>query len=170
MMPTNKWKMVPMEKQSNCSCTLMWKEKKKGTICFSDPQKGEIEVAVPPEFRGHQNIATPEDLFLSAVNTCFMSYFLNVVENLRIKLVSYSSHATDTLAQNGIDFIISGINLTVDVVVKTEKDAKKARRALELSKKGCHIANSIRAEVIVDSSIRVEEDETGVQVPKKAHA
>ncbi len=159
-----------MEKQSSCSCTLMWKEKKKGTICFSDPQKNEIEVAVPPEFRGHQNIATPEDLFLSAVNTCFMSYFLNVVENLRIKLVSYSSHATDTLDQNGIDIIISGINLTVDVVVKTEKDAKKAKRALELSKKGCHIANSIHADVNVESSVRLEEDDQGMRVQDKAHA
>ena len=161
-----------MEKESTCSCTLTWKEKKKGEICFNDPLKGSIEVAVPPEFRGHQNIATPEDLFLSAVNTCFMSYFLNVVENLRIKLVSYASHATDTLAQSGIDFIISCVNLDVEVVVKTEKDAKKARRALELSKKGCHIANSIVADVTVDAKVSIEGEPSspGNSEPGKAHA
>jgi len=40
--------------------TLKWKEEKKANLKFLE-SKQEIEVAIPPEFGGHEKIIRPED-------------------------------------------------------------------------------------------------------------
>ena len=47
---------------------VKWTEQKKGVItCGGKP---EIQVATPPEFKGHEGIWSPEDLFVASVNVC----------------------------------------------------------------------------------------------------
>ena len=58
--------------------SVRWSQQKKGNI--SSPGKPEIEVATPPEFKGHEGIWSPEDLFVASVNVCVMSTFLAFAE------------------------------------------------------------------------------------------
>ncbi|MHC1598856.1 MAG: OsmC family protein [Candidatus Methanofastidiosia archaeon] len=145
-----------MSKEHKYEATVVWTEKKKGIVSFEDMKKETIGVAVAPEFMGHAHIITPEDLYVSSVNSCMMSYVLGLVEKMRIKLISYSSKATGLLLESGIDFVFSKIKLDITIVVKSEKDAKKAHRAIEMSEKGCYISNSIRTNVEVNAEILVE--------------
>ncbi len=145
-----------MGKEHKYETTVVWAEKKKGIVSFEDIKKEKIEVAVAPEFMGHVHITTPEDLYVSSLNACMMSYVIGLVEKMRIKLISYTSKATGLLSESGIDFVFSTIRLDITVIVKSEKDAKKMRRAIEMSEKGCYISNSIRTNVEVNAEILVE--------------
>lgn len=139
----------------DCSSSLSWTCKKKGKVTFNNPKKGEFEVTVPPEFMGHRDMITPEDLFLASVNSCLMSYFLNLCEQTRLKLVSYDAEATDCFTKNGIDFVFAKVMIDVTICVSSEKDAKKAKRAMNLAAKGCYVANSIKPDVEITHTINV---------------
>ena len=65
---------VRIKKQFTYKTYLRWKEERKGTLSSSG--KSDIEVATPPEFRGHPGIWTPEELFIGSVNICIMTTFL----------------------------------------------------------------------------------------------
>jgi organic hydroperoxide reductase OsmC/OhrA len=62
---------------------LRWTGEKKGRL--SSKGKPDIEVACPPEFGGHPDIWSPEDLFLSSVEVCTMTTFI-----IKIKIGVYS--------------------------------------------------------------------------------
>ena len=55
---------------------LKWTERKIGML--SSPGKPDLQVATPPEFKGHEGIWSPEDLFMASVNVCVMSTFFGV--------------------------------------------------------------------------------------------
>lgn len=137
--------------------TVTWTEKKKGIIEFEDKEKGTLETAVAPEFMGHPHILTPEDLFVSSINSCFMSYFLSVAEKMRLRFLSYTSEAHGILKPNGIDYIFTDMTIDVYVSVRNEKEKKKAQRALSMAEKGCYVANSLTATVTVTPYITIEE-------------
>ena len=55
---------------------VRWTEERKGVIsCAGKP---DVEVATPPEFKGHDGIWSPEDLFVASANICLMTTFLAV--------------------------------------------------------------------------------------------
>ena len=57
---------------------VKWTEQRKGVIsCAGKP---EVQVATPPEFKGHDGIWSPEDLFVASANICLMTTFLAVAE------------------------------------------------------------------------------------------
>jgi len=136
---------------------LRWTEKKMAIVSFEKGEKPNINIGIAPEFMGHKDMITPEDLFVSSVNSCMMSYFINVAERMRVKLESYESSAYGILSEKGIDFIFSRIDINVDVKVKDEKSAKRAHRAIDMAKKGCFVANSIKSEVNVEYNISILE-------------
>ena len=126
---------------------VAWTEKKKGNITFDDANKPPIEIAVAPEFMGHRGMVSPEELFVSSVASCHMAYFLGVAEKMRAKFDSYECKAKGTLNAKGMDYVFSAVQLEIRVTVPEEKYVKKALRALDMSDKGCFVANSIHSEV-----------------------
>ncbi len=64
--------------------SINWLAEKRGLL--SSLGKPNIEVATPPEFRGHVGIWNPEDLFVASVNSCIMTTFLYYAERERISL------------------------------------------------------------------------------------
>ncbi|HOP09385.1 MAG TPA: OsmC family protein [Candidatus Methanofastidiosa archaeon] len=145
-----------MAKELYYTTNVSWTGKKKAIVSFENNNKPDIGIAVAPEFMGHNDIVTPEDLFVSSVNACMMSYFINVAERMRIRFNSYESSARGTLTEDGIDFVFTRIDIDLKVVVDDEKNVEKAKRAIEMAKKGCFVANSIKADVAVSYDVSME--------------
>ena len=72
--------------------------------------KPDIMVACPPEFGGHPGIWSPEDLFLSSVEVCFMTSFLYLISKRDIVLKSYRSESEGFAELVGNVFRFSLIN------------------------------------------------------------
>jgi organic hydroperoxide reductase OsmC/OhrA len=60
---------------------------------LSSTGKPDIQVSTPPEFKGHEGIWSPEDLFVASVNVCVMSTFLALAERAGLAFMSYESDA-----------------------------------------------------------------------------
>ena len=131
---------------------LRWQGQKRGLL--SCPNKPDIEIATPPEFKGHSGVWTPEDLFVASVNTCIMTTFLYYADKQGMDFLSYESYAEGVLEKFGNRFMISGIEIKPKILVKQVADIQKVERLIKLSEKNCLISNSIKSKVRVTSEIK----------------
>jgi len=132
--------------------TVAWTEQRKGVIsCTGKP---DIQVATPPEFKGHEGIWSPEDLFVASANVCVMTTFLAVAERAGLGFTSYECEAEGKLELVEGKFQFSTITLKPTIVLETSTDAAKARELIEKAEANCLISNSMKARVILEPTIR----------------
>ena len=133
---------------------VSWVREKRGIL--SSAGKPDIEVAVPPEFGGHENIWTPEELFVASVNICIKTTFLYYARRNNLEFLSYESEAEGILerAENG--FMFTEIKIIPKIVITLSSQIEKAKELIELSEKNCLISNSIKSKVKVIPEIRLE--------------
>ncbi len=140
-MEQDKWKYHNM---------LKWKGEKKADLRFVETDR-EIEVATPPEFGGHAGIISPEDLFVSSANVCFMSTLLATVKNMGVELISYESEA------EGILETVNKMKIFTKIIIRPKIKAKESEEKIKLilahSEKRCLVANSMKTQIIIEPEI-----------------
>lgn len=133
---------------------VRWSREKRGVL--SAAGKSDLEIASPPEFRGHAGVWSPEDLLVAAVNACTMTTFLSAVARRELKLVSYESDATGTLEMADGKFRFTRVVLKPRIVVARAADREPALAAFREAEAGCLIAHSIRATIEAAPEISVQ--------------
>src|SRR5690606_434107 len=84
---------------------VTWNVERKGIICSPELKVGTasngcIDVATPPEFpKGVEGIWSPEHLFTASVASCFMTTFLAIAENSKLRFKAFSCLAKGKLDQ-----------------------------------------------------------------------
>ena len=142
-----------MNKQFIYKTIVKWIEAKKGELSSSD--KHSIEVATPPEFKGHKGIWTPEELFVASVNVCIMTTFLHYAEQSKLAFAGYESSAEGILEKTDADFMISVITIIPKIKLFSIEDVQKTKKIIELSEKNCFISNSMKSKIIVNPEIEI---------------
>jgi organic hydroperoxide reductase OsmC/OhrA len=73
--------------------SVVWKEKTTGVMIATSADET-IEVATPIEFPdGEGGKWSPENLFLGAISSCFMTTFLSFAKRKKLAFVKFSCHA-----------------------------------------------------------------------------
>ena len=136
---------------------LSWNEDRKGTA--SSPALSQsIEVATPPEFpKGIEGVWSPEHLFVASVNACLMTTFLAIAENSKLEFIEFHSSATGILDKVEGKFMMTEIYLRPSLTIQNPEQEEKALKVLNMSEKACLISNSIKAKVILEPNIVVQE-------------
>lgn len=130
---------------------VRWTEQKKGMItCDGKP---EIQVATPPEFKGHEGIWSPEDLYVAAANICLMTTFLAVAERAGLAFTSYHCEAEGRLELVEGKFQVTVITLRPHIVLQSGSDAVKAKELIEKAEANCLISNSMKTRVDLEATI-----------------
>lgn len=130
--------------------TLKWKGEKKADLKFIE-SKQEIEVATPPEFGGHEDIISPEDLFVSSANVCYMTTLLGTMKNMGVELISYESRAEGILET--VDKMKIFTRIIIRPKIKAKDTEAKIRMILNHAEKRCLVANSMKTRVIIEPEI-----------------
>ena len=130
---------------------VQWSEQKRGVI--SSAGKPDMQVATPPEFKGHEGIWLPEDLFVSSVNICVMSTFLAFAERAGLAFTGYESEAEGTLELVDGKFQVTTIMIKPKLSLKPGEDAAKAKELLAKAEANCLISNSIKSKVTLEATI-----------------
>lgn len=132
--------------------TVRWTEQRKGIMsCAGKP---DIEVATPPEFKGHPNIWSPEDLFVASANICLMTTFLAFAGRAGLAFSSYESEAEGRLELVEGKFQFTAITLKPTITLQPGADAGKAKELIEKAEANCLISNSMKAQVTLEPVIR----------------
>ena len=140
---------------------IRWVNAKKGLL--SSSSKPDIEIATPPEFRGHAGIWTPEDLFIASVNSCIMTTFLYYVEKENVEFLSYESEAEGILKRVENQLMFSHIMVWPKMVIALNAQKEKAEELMKRSENSCLISNSIKSKIEVIPEITIGEQNGGFQ-------
>jgi len=117
-----------------------------------------MDFSAPADLYGHPNMLTPEDAFVGALNMCFQLMFLWSVEKLKVDLLSY-----ECAAEGFVEELLDRTSTFKKIVLRPKVKARNCkedlvRRALRLAEKYSLIAQSIKAELVVEPEIRVAEE------------
>jgi len=132
--------------------SVKWTEQRKGVIACAG--KPEVQVATPPEFKGHEGIWSPEDLFVASANVCLMTTFLAVAERAGLAFSAYESTVEGRLELAEGKFQFTAITIRPTITLKSADDATKAKELIEKAEHNCLISNSMKATVTLDPTIR----------------
>ncbi len=131
---------------------VKWTEQRKGILsCAGKP---EVQVATPPEFKGHEGIWSPEDLFVASANICLMTTFLAVAERAGLAFTAYESTAEGRLELVEGKFQFTAMTIRPSITLKSGEDAVKAKELIEKAELNCLISNSMKAVVTLEPVIR----------------
>lgn len=131
--------------------TVKWTEKKMGVI--SSPGKPDVQVATPPEFKGHEGFWSPEDLFIAAINVCVMSTFLAFAERASLAFTAYESEAEGRVELADGKLQVTTVVVKPRVTLAPGADGAKAREILAKAEANCLISQSVKTKVTVEATI-----------------
>jgi len=132
---------------------LSWTEAKKGIL--KSKGKQDIAVSCPPEFGGHKNIWSPEDLFLASVEVCIMTTFIWFTKKENLCFKSYSSNAIGKAKIKNGKFRFCNIDINIKITIDSEEDIEKIRKTLIKVERSCLISNSVTTEINLNPVINV---------------
>lgn len=134
---------------------LAWTGERRGLM--TSPGLPELEVAAPPEFKGHEAVWTPEHLFVGAIGSCFMTTFLAIADLSKLEFERFATSAEGRLEKvEGVGLLITEVVLRPRLVVRRPEDRDRAQRILEKAERNCLISNSATSRVVLEPEIRVE--------------
>jgi organic hydroperoxide reductase OsmC/OhrA len=123
----------------------------------------EMRFSAPPDAQGHPGVLTPEDAFVAAANTCVMLMFVWAAERFRLRLVSYECRTEGTKVV-ALDRTETFSRLHFRPVIRVASTAEprgaveaRVRRALAAAEKYSLVANSVKAEILLEPEIVIED-------------
>jgi organic hydroperoxide reductase OsmC/OhrA len=132
---------------------VVWEGDRVTTV--SSPEKPELKVATPPEFKGGvPGVWSPEDLLVASVASCYAVTLVAVAERRELPL--HELHVSGTGHLTGRDdgrFGFVAIELTV--AVRTDEHAIEAvERAAKHAERGCLVSMALDVPVHVEVVVR----------------
>jgi organic hydroperoxide reductase OsmC/OhrA len=131
--------------------SVRWTGEKKGALTADG--KPPVEVATPPEFKGHEGIWSPEDLYVASVNACIMTTFLSFAGRAGLGFEEYESEAEGLLEFLDDRFVFTKIVVRPRIVLRPGEERAKAEEILHKAERNCLVSNSIRTEVSLEPTI-----------------
>ena len=135
---------------------LIWDTARRGRA--SAPDKPDIEIGSPPEFKGTPDVWAPEEMLVASLNACLMLTFVSFAQSKKLEFVSYESSAEGLLANVDGKYRIVEVSVQPTLVLKSQADIAAARAIMADVKENCFISNSITADVKFDPQFRTASD------------
>ncbi len=149
-----------MSRTATYHATVTWKGEHRGWVALGNGPG--MEFSAPPEAHGHAGVLTPEDAFVAAANSCIMLMFLWAAERFRLSLLSYECRAEGT-KRIELDRTEIFTRIVMRPVIRIaaagdspEAVEARARRALAAALKYSLVANSVKSELVLEPTLRIE--------------
>lgn len=135
--------------------TVEWTDARRGKLTASP--RPPVQIGAPPEFGGTDDVWSPEQLCVAAVNSCVMLTFVAIAANSKVPFRGYTSSAVGTLAKvEGRGLVITRVVVRPRVTIGPEVDRGRVERLIKMAEKNCYISNSLNAEVSLEPELVVE--------------
>lgn len=115
-----------------------------------------LDFSAPPDMHGLPDVLTPEDAFMSAVNTCYFMMFIWACERYKIDLVSLKCEATGKVIE-AIDktSVFSEIILKPEIIARNTT-VQRINSVIKAARKYSLVAESIKAELKIEPEIIIK--------------
>lgn len=146
-------RMTSQEKKMVYEVDLSWDGKSGGEITL--PKGSTLRIDMPKEFGGEGKYLCPDELFFSAVGGCLLTTFLYMHKKLRFNLKGLHilvRGEIESHAPEGYKVSMARVNMNVET---DDEGRGKAQDCIEMTKKFCHITNSIEKAVPIEIASKV---------------
>jgi peroxiredoxin-like protein len=117
----------------------------------------ELNFSAPPEFHGVGGIWSPEDFFLAAVATCFITTFRAIAEfsKFNFEVLRVSSEGLVNKQEGGYKF--SRVVVRPILTIELEQDRDRALRLLEKAERSCLVSRSLQSELVLEPLVEIRQ-------------
>ncbi|MDN5797749.1 MAG: OsmC family protein [Intrasporangium sp.] len=119
----------------------------------------EIDSSADPHFRGDPGLLNPEQLLVMAASSCQMLSFLAVAAYAHVDVLEYTDETTGLMPAGVRPTRITKVTLRPRITVAAGTDPALVARLVEKGHRGCFIANTLNAEMVIDPTIVVLDGE-----------
>ena len=132
-----------------------WTARRSG-IVKAEAAEQQIAFSAPPEFQGQAGLWTPEHFLMAAAASCFVTTFVAIAEASKFEMLSLEVSAAGVLekGEGGLQF--TRITIHPSLTIARESDRERALRLMEKTERSCLVARSLRSQVTVEATVRVE--------------
>ena len=144
---------MKVEKRFIYKNKLKWKGNKTGIVEIEN--KPLVKISTPPEFGGPEGFWSPEDLFVSSINSCLMTTFLYFTLKNNIELRDYISEA-EGIVEKKDSLKFTQVRVNIKIKIGENENIQKIKTFIELAEKYCLISNSVNFDIKVYPEIQKE--------------
>lgn len=113
-----------------------------------------LNLSADRAFRGDPSLINPEQLLVAAVSSCQLLSFLAVAARARLDVVEYVDDADAVMPEDDPPMRITRIHLHPVITLCDGSHARpgdgRLHHLVEVAHRECFIANTVRADVVVD--------------------
>ena len=121
-----------------------WTAESRGMVELGEGRQ-DLEVAPPPEFKGPKGLWSPEDLFVSSIETCFFLTLMFYLKQNKVELFAYSSKADGLLER--VDGKMWFPQVDIYPVLVSNADPTKIEELMHKAEQDCLVARSVKTRI-----------------------
>jgi organic hydroperoxide reductase OsmC/OhrA len=125
-----------------------------GSVTVTSAEVMEIPSAPPPEFDGPGGVWSPETLLVAAIADCFILTFRGVSRAAKFEWESLQARVEGTLERVSGSPQFTRYLTHATLRVKAGTDHAKAKELLERAEKVCLVANSLKGERLLETTVQ----------------
>lgn len=120
--------------------------------------KSDLQVATPLDFwpESPKELISPEDLFVASALSCYGVSLSGVAKRFHGEFQDFKLSATGTLQRGEFGWEFEQITINAKIIVGTEKDRKRMKKAAERAHQYCLVANSMKCPIHLNYEVVIE--------------
>jgi organic hydroperoxide reductase OsmC/OhrA len=127
----------------------------RGPVAVSAHALPVLETTPPPQFDGPEGSWSPETLLCAAVADCFVLTFRGIARAARMEWLKLECRVAGTLQRHDGVAQFTRFVTAATLTVADDVEPDRARALLERAEHACLVANSLRAERVLQAEILV---------------
>lgn len=131
-----------MDTEHTYRVTAWWTSGRSG-ITKSDSVPIAIHFAAPPQFGGIEGRWSPEDLFLSAIASCFTTTFQAIAGYSKFEYLDLEVVVEGTSTKAGSGYSFTGVAIRPKLTIADEDGQARARELLKKAKALCLVSRAL---------------------------
>lgn len=139
--------MLEDNKSSGHKAVITWNEERKAFLCSVGNKT--IEIVASKESKRHDDMVTPEELFVDSIAGFIKDAFLESAKRSSIKIKSYESEGQGIVGKDGEKLFFTEIKIRPRIVVVSSGQIEKAKELIKLAGENCAIANLVTCKISV---------------------
>jgi len=125
--------------------------------CPPASPRATLALSSDPAFRGNPARLNPEQLLLASAASCQLLSFIAAAARARIDVVAYADDASAVMPEDDPPARITSIMLRPRITVRRDADGRpseeRVRHLVEVAHRECFIANSLRSEITIETTV-----------------
>lgn len=117
------------------------------------PVETALDLSGDPAFLGDASKLNPEQLLVLAASSCQLLSFLAVMARSRLDVIAYRDEAEGEMPEDDRPVRITRIVLRPRITVRGDVTDKRILHLVEVGHRECYVANSVKAEIVIEPTI-----------------